>query len=301
MNSPLVSVIIPNYNYGQFLGECISSVLSQTYKNLEIIVVDNFSTDSSRQVVDSLKDSRLRFIEFDNKGAVGRSRNHGARIAAGAFLAFLDSDDAWLPQKLSEQMKAFDDSVGMSFHNFCVQGRYCLKKIRGREITGGVTDLLTRGNPIVTSGVLIRTSLFWKLGGFPEVISYHTAEDLHLWCKVADSGLGIKFVDRVLGKYRVHESASRNLESPIALRSVVAAFGQHLDALAFDRAISIADYSEGVIRANAGQEKAAMRLFLSSLRKKPVFKFRWRGMVRLVLTFCRVLVRGRSGIKDFTD
>ena len=298
MSESLVSVIVPNYNYERYLGECIFSVINQTYRNLEIIVVDNFSSDGSKKVVESLHDPRISFIQFDNKGAVGRSRNHGARIASGEYLAFLDSDDVWLPHKLSEQMKTFNESVGMSFHNFRVQGRSPLKKIKGRVITGGVTDLLTFGNPIVTSGVVIRTALFSKLKGFPEEIDFHTAEDLHLWCKVAESGYDLRFVNRVLGKYRLHGSSSRHMDAPLALRKVILAFGQHLGTTDMQRAMAIADYAEGVIRSNSREERAAKESFLSALVKKPRFKFLWRSLLRLLQISCRILVRGSSSPKS---
>ena len=104
-----VSVIIPNYNYARFIGEAIESVLAQTYQPLEIIVVDDASTDDSIKVIESFGD-KVKLIRQEN-GGVGKARNTGARNAGGDFLAFLDADDIWLPEKIEKQIKLFQSNI----------------------------------------------------------------------------------------------------------------------------------------------------------------------------------------------
>ena len=101
---PLVSVIMPTYNQAAFIGEAIQSVLAQTYSDLELIVIDNYSSDSTRDVVASLRDARVRYFQFANQGVIAAGGNFGVRQARGEVLAFLDSDDAWLPNKLEAQL-----------------------------------------------------------------------------------------------------------------------------------------------------------------------------------------------------
>ena len=109
----LVSVIIPNYNYEKFIAETIESVLSQTYKNVEIIVVDDGSKDKSLEVLEKFGD-KIRVIQQKNAG-VSAARNHGVSFSKGEFIAFLDADDVWLPEKLERQIEKFasDDEIGL--------------------------------------------------------------------------------------------------------------------------------------------------------------------------------------------
>ncbi|MCK4529078.1 glycosyltransferase, partial [candidate division WOR-3 bacterium] len=107
---PKVSVIIPTYNRVHLIGRAIQSVLEQSYQDFEIIVVDDASTDNTGEVVRSLKDERIRYIRHEkNKGAAA-ARNTGIKVARGEYIAFQDSDDEWLPEKLEKQMKAFDNA-----------------------------------------------------------------------------------------------------------------------------------------------------------------------------------------------
>lgn len=122
----LVSVIIPTYNRAAVVARAIKSVMAQDYEPLEIIVVDDASSDDTRRVVDGLRDARIRYIaRSENKGAAA-ARNTGIRAAQGAFIAFLDSDDEYLAGKLRAQVHAFetlDPATGLVFVNYCEIGR----------------------------------------------------------------------------------------------------------------------------------------------------------------------------------
>ncbi len=102
MKNPLVSIIIPNYNKEEFLSICIQSVLNQTYKNFEIIIIDNFSSDRSLDVIKKFIDARINLFQFQNNGIIAASRNFGIKKSNGKYLAFLDSDDYWMKDKLSK-------------------------------------------------------------------------------------------------------------------------------------------------------------------------------------------------------
>lgn len=107
---PTVSVILPTYNRAHLVGRAIRSVLNQTYQYFEIIVVDDGSTDKTEEIVKSFNDSRIRYIRHDeNKGAAA-ARNTGIKAGGGEFIAFQDSDDEWLPEKLEKQMKVFEET-----------------------------------------------------------------------------------------------------------------------------------------------------------------------------------------------
>src|SRR3989338_2810117 len=99
---PIVSIVIPTYNRACDLERALKSVLAQTYSNWEALVVDNHSSDNTDDVVKSLNDSRLKLFKIHNDGVIAASRNAGVKHATGEYIAFLDSDDWWMPQKLEE-------------------------------------------------------------------------------------------------------------------------------------------------------------------------------------------------------
>lgn len=104
--APLVSVVIPAYNRAGLIGRAIDSVLHQTHGNLELIVVDDASTDNTGEVVESIGDARIRYIRCERNAGASAARNTGIAAAAGRFVAFLDSDDIWMPEKLAGQLAA---------------------------------------------------------------------------------------------------------------------------------------------------------------------------------------------------
>ena len=109
--NPLVSVIVTTYNRKELLKETLESILNQTFKNFELIVVDDGSTDNTKDIVNSTEDSRIQYIYTENWGGPAKPRNIGIKRAKGKYIAFCDDDDLWLPQKLEEQLKHFDDNV----------------------------------------------------------------------------------------------------------------------------------------------------------------------------------------------
>ena len=105
---PQVSVIIPTYNRAHLLSRAIKSVLNQTFQDFEIIIVDDASTDDTDKLVVSFHDSRVRYIQHEKNHGGGAVRNSAIKQAQGDYIAFLDSDDEWLPEKLEKQMKLFN-------------------------------------------------------------------------------------------------------------------------------------------------------------------------------------------------
>lgn len=106
----LVSVIMPSYNTGRFIAESIKSVLAQTYTNWELLIVDDSSTDDTDSVVAKFNDNRIRYFKNERNSGAAVSRNRALREANGEWIAFLDSDDLWLPEKLERQLKFMNDN-----------------------------------------------------------------------------------------------------------------------------------------------------------------------------------------------
>ena len=112
--TPLVSIIMPTYNCGRFIHESIDSVLSQTYRNWELLIVDDCSTDETEAIMRSYTDPRIRYMRNEQNMGAAMTRNRALREAKGRYIAFLDADDLWLPQKLERQL-AFMQQNGYAF------------------------------------------------------------------------------------------------------------------------------------------------------------------------------------------
>ena len=208
---PLVSVIIPSYNYAEYIGEAIESVLNQTFNNFELIVVDNFSTDETKKILESFQDSRMRIIEFENSGVIGASRNVGFMEAAGKFIAFLDADDRWSYNKLELSLCEIQKGSDFVYHAMNLideTSKKLPKQYIGRKLKSPIyLDLIMNGSPIINSSVLVNSSALKKIGGFSEDPNFVGFEDFDAWIRLARNGIGFKYVGAFLGDYRVH---SRN-------------------------------------------------------------------------------------------
>ncbi len=191
---PLVSVIMPTYNHAKFIGEAIDSVLNQTYRNLELIIIDNFSEDNTERIVTSYKDDRIKYLKFRNNGVIAASRNYGIKHSHGEYIAFLDSDDMWVKCKLERQLSHFQSSeiVGVASDAILITNTpYYRKKNYGRSKLGYIDyqyiDILN-GNPIMTSSCIIKRKIIENVGFFDENRDFCFIEDWELWLRMARFG-----------------------------------------------------------------------------------------------------------------
>lgn len=203
--TPLVTVIIPTYNHAHFLREALQSVCDQTFPDWEAVVVNNYSEDDTIAVVEAFGDPRIRLENFRNNGIIAAARNRGIALSRGQYLAFLDSDDIWLPEKLATCIHRFEEGCGLVCHGLRWFGsRRDKDQYYGPAHHATFDALLYEGNCIATSATVVRKDLVALVGGFSEDGSIVTAEDYHLWLKLARAGVEIDFVDKVLGCYRFH-------------------------------------------------------------------------------------------------
>lgn len=169
-----LSVIIPTHNRAGTIERAIRSVLSQDVENLEVIVVDDASTDNTEQVIKALGDHRIRYIRHEtNKGAPA-ARNTGIAAACGDLIAFQDSDDEWMPDKLAKQMQLFEASgsnADVVYSGFLRQSLNIQTYIPGPWVTvrqGDILQQLIQGNFVSTQTMIIRRECFEKSGVFDE-------------------------------------------------------------------------------------------------------------------------------------
>lgn len=205
-DTPLVTVVIPTYNHAHFLREALESLRAQTYLNWEAIVVNNYSEDNTVEVVASFDDSRIRLENFRNRGVIASSRNQGIALARGDYIAFLDSDDIWYPEKLRYCIQRFDVNVDLVCHGLRWFGNEEREMFCGPEERATFDALLDRGNCITPSATLVRKSALDAVGGFSQDPVLVTSEDYHLWLKLAKNGAKMVFIKKILGGYRIHSA-----------------------------------------------------------------------------------------------
>jgi glycosyltransferase involved in cell wall biosynthesis len=183
--NPLVSVILPTYNRGWILTDAIDSVLAQDYKDYELIVVDDGSTDNTRDILDTYGQDII-VLRQANKG-VSAARNRGIAEAGGQLVAFLDSDDLWLPRKLSRQVDFFkfnpDAVINQTEEIWIRNGVRVNPKDRHRKPTGMIFERSLGLCLVSPSAVMIQKTLLDAVGGFDENLP--ACEDYDLWLRIS--------------------------------------------------------------------------------------------------------------------
>ncbi len=211
MHSPLVSVIIPTYNSVQYVVAAVQSVLAQTVKELEIVVIDDGSTDDTEAVMRGYG-SPVRYIRQQNSG-VAVARNRGIEESRGRYIAFLDADDTWFPHKLERQLAALDErpAYGVCYSAFTVVDSDLepLFINRSKRVGSALEDLLLRGNIVGSICTVIgERTLFEKVGGFDTALSQ--CADWDMWVRLAEL-TDFLYIDETLVTYRQHgANMSRN-------------------------------------------------------------------------------------------
>jgi glycosyltransferase involved in cell wall biosynthesis len=175
-------------------------------KDWEVIIVDNHSQDDTRQMVESLRDERMRFIEVDNEGVVAFSRNTGWRQARSEYIALLDSDDWWDPRKLEASLAELARGADIIYHDLYLvhsaNQRFFFSRARTRDLRRPIYDeLLFGGNALTNSSVVVRRSILEKIGGISEDRALIAFEDYDAWLRIARVTERFVRLARPLGYY----------------------------------------------------------------------------------------------------
>ena len=201
-----VSVIIPTYNRANLIKRAITSVARQTFKDLEIIVIDDGSEDDTDKIVQNIADSRISYKKIDHSG-VSRARNEGIELSRGRWIAFIDSDDEWLDTKIEKQLKYLENHPQ---YPACHTDEIWIKD--GVRINQGKKHKKYAGNffspslkmcLISPSSVIIQRDIFTEIGGFDESFNY--VEDYELWLRLT-SKYEIGYInEKLVIKYGGHQ------------------------------------------------------------------------------------------------
>lgn len=210
---PSLCVAVPAFNRQQELGRALDSLLAQTDQRFEVIVCDDGSTEDLGAVVERYVGRlAISLIRIPNSGGPARPRNTVMRATCATWLAFLDSDDWWFPNKISRIRTELSDAVDVVFHPLQVQaagsaaqppgGSTRLVGFRPRR-QDMLQHMIRFGNPLATSGTVVRRQSLMDVGGFCEAPEIASVEDFDAWMQLACRGAKFRFVSEVLGAYWV--------------------------------------------------------------------------------------------------
>ncbi len=204
-----VSVVVTTYNRACMVAEAIDSILRQTFEDFELIVVDNFSTDNTEDIIKTYTDKRIRYFRHQNNGLIAVNRNYGIKQAQGEYIAFCDDDDLWYPEKLDRCLNSLrqDKDIILVCHdvNVIYKGGAIRVDICGPYVEPMYYRLLFQDNCVFTSAVIARRDRLLAVDGFNERPDFAGVEDYDLWMRLAKVGK-FYFLHETLGEYRVHEN-----------------------------------------------------------------------------------------------
>ena len=223
-NLPLVSIVLPTYNCAAFLPHSIGSILAQIYNSYEIIVVDDGSTDNTKEVLYPFM-QRIKYILLEQNKGLPTARNIGILSAQGKYIAFIDADDLWLPEKLQTDIEYFEThpevSMVYSKHlNIDQNGRMLDEASQKRLPSGNIfTQLFSEQNFIITSSVVVRKEIFETTGLFYEQLS--NCQDWDMWLRIAFY-FKVGGINTPLVKYRHNpHSLSKNRNNVLKYQKMV--------------------------------------------------------------------------------
>jgi teichuronic acid biosynthesis glycosyltransferase TuaG len=278
-----VSVLMPSYNYACFLPLAISSVLSQSYSDIELIIVDDCSTDGSRAIIEDWKkrDDRIVSVYHDRNRGLSAARNTGLSASSGAFIALCDSDDIWLEHKLKTQMDQFhkDPELGVVHSDSAIIDRNSeltgqrfgeMFLTPGQNTSGLLFEELCERNFICVPTVVLRREAVEFAEGFDE--SIRSLEDWVCWTKIS-TRYSFFYIDEALAQYRIHGSGlssnSNNMaENRIKAIEILLEFLSDLRPETKSRMM----YSLGRSHQEVADFSNASKAFLRSLQLNP-----WEG------------------------
>jgi glycosyltransferase involved in cell wall biosynthesis len=221
LHRPLISVVVASFNYADYIGDTLKSILAQTEGNFEIIVIDDASTDRSRDVVKSFSDRRISMYVNDENLGSSRTYNRGAALAAGRYITYLDADDWIEPRKFELQIEHFGRNASTDILGTYVtfRGADGMRHPKAGEYEKNVNqphdfngiDRWARGNRLIASSVMLRRTVHERIGvRDPAMIS----ADFELWTRAMGAGLRFELLPVPLLNYRLHDRSATQKRPP---------------------------------------------------------------------------------------
>jgi glycosyltransferase involved in cell wall biosynthesis len=295
MNKPFFSIIIPTFNRADKLRRALESVEQQTFKDHETIVCDDGSTDNTGEVVQSFaKKLNITCLREKNWGGPARPRNNGIKAAKGAWICFLDADDWWYPNKLEHVYGKISDA-DVIYHDadiYSPAGKRFLVTMRSRTLTSPVfLDMMTKGNPFITSGICVKKDILDKTAGFLEDKALVSVEDFHLWLKISLLTDRFVHIPRSLCGYWKGEGnisgTSRHISAHAALFDL---YKEQLPPEPRRESEKYFSYCIGIAMLENGMYQESRKQFIRSLSSRNTH-IRMMSVIRIMISFLRQLSR----------
>jgi glycosyltransferase involved in cell wall biosynthesis len=297
-DKPLVSIIIPTYNRAHLIGETIQSVISQTYTNWELLVIDDGSEDETEAVVSGFKDHRISYFRLNHTGYLGRVKNYGIRKSSGEYIAFLDSDDLWRPDKLEWQLKLLSQhpdarfiiSNGEQFGPGAIHlpskeelfvGNLFLAQLSEGRFCFLTPSLVFRKDVINDTGLLDETTL--------------TTRDIHFFYRMSYRFPGI-FTNERLVRIRKHDgntSTAANVQSHHNYLAMIEEFRDNkmISEKLFRTLRSTCYYKLGLLFMETEKPLDAFQSFRRYVSLVPLH---WKGWARLAQAYLTKALQHRE-------
>ena len=301
--SPRVSVVIPTYNRANDVVRCLDSLVAQTFRDFEVLVCDDGSTDNTAQMVERYRDKLdVRYYWAENFGGPARPRNAGVRLARGPYVAFLDSDDWWSPDKLAESVSRLDAGADLVYHDMYVAasaGQRVFWRKRGARAlrTPLFDDLIANGNAICNSSVVVRRELLLRIEGFSEEHALIAWEDYDAWLRISRLTERFSLLDKPFGYYW---RGGGNISSPRRVIANLERFEElylTTDPKWRGRAPAWFNYGLGLAHYHLGQHASAIEHMRGSLRGPLPLRSRLKALLIIAACSGRVLV-GAEGAQS---
>lgn len=299
----LVSVVIPTHNRSELIKNAVNSVLNQTYKNIELIIVDDASTDKTEEIVKSLDQSKIKYIKNEEAKGGNYARNLGISSSKGKYVAFLDDDDEWMPEKVADQVALFeeDQSIGLVYTGAeIIYTSKNYKYIRQPKHRGDLSkEILMRNYIGTTSSVMVKRSLLEEVGGFDNDMP--ALQDYDLWIRIAQVAQ-IGYINKPLIKYYNYTNINQITDNVHKIEKAINKIDNKYKNLiaTLDKKAQEERYYQrfngfGKRKLRIGEKKQARDYFIQSFKIKPNLT----SIKFLIVSFLQydVLVKLKSLIK----
>ncbi len=289
---PLISIIIPNFNHAKYISRAIDSVINQTFKNWEVIIVDNHSTDESDQIIEPYLCDNIRLLKINNNGIIAASRNLGVLHSKGDWIAFLDADDWWTKHKLDACSKIIElANYDIIYHDVylintidvILQWRRTFCRKLGEDASD---DLMHNGNTLVNSSVVVRKIALAAIGGITEDRNCISWEDYDTWLRLAERKYIFK---KLVGVHGFYWAGGGNISNPQQeIKNVESFILKYLPDRRNSAVPWWCHYTNGLSYNAQKKYKKSLSSLMRALRAKSILTNKLKTIIRLLEIFIKM-------------